>query len=200
RGHRLLRTDSMPRNYLACGCIRPPEQPRRERYFARLHSATDFTRRDGSPAPLHWSDHASLETIALSQSRQHINVAGLAVPEAEVVAHNDGPRPQSMHQPSLHELFRSPMRHVAREGEHQHVLDSFARQYRAAFRLGGEQARRPLWRDDGHGMRIEGQYRGLQTFFSSRTGDFTQQFVVTGMNAIEVADGHGHRFEPGGFL
>ncbi len=92
------------------------------------------------------------------------------------------------------------MRHVAREREHQHVLDSFARQYRAAFRLRGEQACRALRRDNRCGMRIEGQYRRLQAFFTSRARHFAQQLMVTGMDAVEVADGHRHRLEPGGFL
>ncbi len=122
------------------------------------------------------------------------------MPEAEIAAHNDGARPQALHQHSLHELFRSPMRHVAREGEHQDVLDSFPRQYRAAFRLRGEQACRALRRNDRCGMRIEGQYRRLQTFFACRAGHLAQQFMVPGVDTVEVADGHRHRLESGGFL
>ncbi len=92
------------------------------------------------------------------------------------------------------------MRHVARERKHQHILNSFARQYRAAFRLGGEQVCRTLRRDNRGGMRIEGQYRRVQSLFPGRAGHFTQQLMVPGMNAVEVADGHRHRLERGGFL
>jgi len=46
-------------------------------------------------------------------------------------------RPQSLYQHSLDELLRSPVGYLAREGQYQHVLDSLARQYRAAFCLRG---------------------------------------------------------------
>jgi hypothetical protein len=49
-------------------------------------------------------------------------------------------------------------------------------------------------------MRIERQHRRLQSFFASRARDFAQQLMVTGVDAVEVADGHRHRLEPGSFL
>jgi hypothetical protein len=40
----------------------------------------------------------------------------------------------------------------------------------------------------------------LQSFFASRARNFAQQLMMSGMDAVEIADGHGHRLEPGGFL
>jgi hypothetical protein len=49
-------------------------------------------------------------------------------------------------------------------------------------------------------MRIEGQYSRLQTSFAGRADYLTQQFIVPGVDTVEVADGHRHRLKPGGFL
>jgi len=49
-------------------------------------------------------------------------------------------------------------------------------------------------------MRIEGKDRRLQAFFASRARHLPQQFMVPGVDAIEVADGNRHRLKRGSFL
>ena len=53
------------------------------------------------------------------------DVAGLAVAEAEIVAHQHGARAQPLHQQLPHELLRREPRHLAGERQNQHLLDAF---------------------------------------------------------------------------
>jgi hypothetical protein len=72
------------------------------------------------------------------------HIASLIVPETEVVSDHHHTRAQRLHEDTFHKLLRCPVGHFAREGQRQHVLDSFASHDGAPFRLRSEQTRGAL--------------------------------------------------------
>ena len=93
-GHGLARTHAAAAHHVAFQGIGPLEEARRQRHPAALdqlaHSAAAD---DAAPAGGHRHD-LGFESQFPAQFGQQLDVAGVAVAEAEIVAHQHGPRAQ----------------------------------------------------------------------------------------------------------
>ena len=83
------------------------------------------------------------------------HVAGMAVAEAEIAAHQHGSRSQPVHQNAAHELLRRKARHLGGERQNQNLLHAFLAQQPGAPVGRRHQPGRRFGRHHARGMRIE---------------------------------------------
>ena len=145
-------------------------------------------RRAGCPRP---------RSRARAEGLERGDVAGGLAAEAEVGADDDGGGVHGVDQHPLGELLGGPRRHVAVEGQGQHVVGAgLGEQLRPALD-GGQLGRGVLGPQHRHRRRVEGHRHQRQP---ARVGELArprQHPAVPEVDAVEVADHHGGRPEIG---
>src|SRR5581483_9927681 len=118
-------------------------------------------------------------------------VAGLAVAEAEIVADRHYPYAQLVHEDIGDELFGRKLRDFGSEGENEDLLDAFIGHQGGAFVAGSHQRRCAIGSHDARRVRIEGQGARTKLACGGQFADTAEDAAVSGVKAVEVADGEG---------
>ncbi len=116
------------------------------------------------------------------------------------MADGDGARAQPIDQNLAEKGLRLERAEALVEGQDQDLLDAVLLHQGAAFGGRAQQQRRALGGQDLGRVGIEGQRRGAHAALARQAHDVTHQFVMGGVDAVEIADGQRARREGGACL
>ena len=171
--------------------IRPPEQLCRHRHVARRQRLAHGGGRGALAGGFDGMQRFGFEAMLLAELLQQREIAGAAGAETEIVADQHITRIQAANQDALHEFFRRQRGEGFAEAADMHMRDAERAQDFQLLAQRGQPRRRRIGREDFTRMRLEGQHGGQCANRGRARGQPRQHGLVTKMNAVEIADGHG---------
>ena len=132
---------------------------------------------------------SSVETQALAQLAQRVDISRLLVPETEVFADQNDAGVQASGENPFREFFRRQLCKIERKRKQKHGFDSF--RFHAAQPLVDrhEQLRRAVGRQHASGMRIESEHGRRAAPFARQSHHAPHDLAVADVDAVEIADG-----------
>ena len=166
-----------------------PSRPAASATLPGLQQLADARARDHFPALQRKSDRDDFEAVRPSVLAKVGRSARPTVPEAEVLTHKDGPRPQMVRQHRAAERFRRQQGELLVERHHHEFVHAEILEQLLLAAPGRQHRRgRPAVKDSV-GVRKEGHRSGRGPAVSRGSYRPPQDLLVAAMHSVEHADG-----------
>lgn len=190
-GDGLFRTNAMAGDDGACDAVGPAEEAPGAVELAVANGLAYESGGDDFAAVADGGFDVGGEAELAAEVGQKVDVAGLFVAEAEVVADDDGFRGERCAEDVADESVRGHGGEFFSEGEDEEFADAAELHGGDAVLHGGDAFGGAGGGDDVGGMGIEGEGGGGPFVASGQEGDFAEEFLVAEVDAVKVSDGEG---------